>query len=206
MIIDFDLTRNDFELFKEFEIKYNKKYSPPSQRLARLSIFKSSLKDIRRRNSKRKTPSDAIFGIKRFSDLTPLEMGLNPQKYMKTQIKDSTSISGKLPILPTGDVIPDHLSYCGPYVQKNTDHPKRDLCGTPLDQKGCGCCYAAAIANHGQILYANMTYYKNNKDETKIEKLLFTPQRFIDTKHPIPGSHNNNRCCGGNSGIAIEGL
>ncbi|ELP86037.1 cysteine protease, putative [Entamoeba invadens IP1] len=202
---DFDLTKTDFELFKEFEVKYNKKYSTPSQRLARLSIFKSSLEDVRRLNSKRKSPSDATFGINYFSDLTPLEVGLNPQKFIKTQRKHSTSKSDDLPILPTGDVIPDYLSYCGPYVQNNTDHPKIDFCGTPLDQMGCGCCYAAAIANHGQILYANMTYYKNNKDEAKIERLLFTPQRFIDTKYVLSSGFSNKRCCGGNSGIAIEG-
>ncbi|ELP88715.1 cysteine protease, putative [Entamoeba invadens IP1] len=199
----FDLNKKDYDLFKEFEVVFNKKYLTPTERLHRFSIFKEKIADCRHRNSLRTSESDAYFNINQFTDMIEFETGLSPKRLIN--MKKSNLKKDDLPILPAGNVLPPSLSYCGPYVNQNTDHPKIDFCGKPINQLSCGCCYAAAIANHGQIMYANMTYYKNNKDESKIQKLYFTPQRFIDKEYSQYG-FSNKRCCGGNSGIAITGM
>ncbi|ELP90334.1 cysteine protease, putative [Entamoeba invadens IP1] len=209
-LAEFDYSKDDFSLFRDFEKAYSKKYITPAERLHRFSVFKNTLREIRFYNNKRKNPSDAHFVINKFADLTTAEMGILPLKNIEVPHTAKSSLKGyedfnTLPPLPEGDVLPENLSYCGDYVSKNTDHPQVDLCGTTVDQKSCGCCYAAAVANHAQLIYANYTYFKNS---SKISKLLFTPQRFIDTiytdyKFTPPAS--NKRCCGGNSGLALDG-
>ncbi|ELP84441.1 cysteine protease, putative, partial [Entamoeba invadens IP1] len=217
-LAEFDLSNDDFFLFKEFELKYSKKYETPAQRLSKLALFRDSLKKIRELNSQRTRKSDAIFGINYYSDLTPKEMGIVPHEHVSVPLDPQEINNGNkkgpksvrefntLPDLPEGDELPDYLSYCGPYVEYNTDHPKVDFCGEQVNQNLCGCCYAAAVNNQAQYVFANMTYYKNNKDASKVQKLLFSPQRMIDTVFTNPSTlSSNKRCCGGNSGTALLG-
>ncbi|EDR21846.1 cysteine protease, putative [Entamoeba dispar SAW760] len=201
---EFDLNLDDHSLFNQFQAKYNKVYETPSQKLYRFSIFKERVKLIRQRNAERTRESDAIFVINALTDLYPAEYGVVPPipidiSKLKGYDDHYNRDYNEPPPLPEGDILPVYHTYCGKYVVNNTKRDAVDLCGKQFNQGSCGSCYAASTANLGQYLYANISYYYNDKDINKTVKPLFTPQRWIDKA--IPGGTNlqiSRRCCGGN--------
>ncbi|KAL7711921.1 Cysteine protease [Entamoeba marina] len=207
----FDLNQDDPSLFKQFSFTYKKSYSTPSQFLRRYSIFKKNVETIRERNAERQTKHSATFAINAYSDLLPHELPISKMtletikqssiKLPNNNLKQSVVDSDYRNIdLPDGDNLPTMLSYCGSYVSDNTERAKVDFCGQQFNQGSCGCCYAAATSNLGQILYVNQSYSYNNDDITAVTKPLFAVQQFIDETQ----TSVTRRCCGGNPQDILE--
>ena len=155
------------------------------------------MKRIEELNSQRKKPSDAIFGINKFTDLMKEELPLNDINFIKKENsvkRDSGIVEYGYDIAtPEGDDLPKFLAYCGSYVQNNIDRPKIDFCKKDFDQGYCGSCYAASQANLAQYLYANLTY-KEGKEPTILN---FGIQVYLNDSK-CDDSWCNSRCCGGN--------
>lgn len=203
----FNLELSDDVLFEQFVEIFKKEYSTAEEKTQRFEIFKENVKNIRERNNARKHHWEALYDINMMTDRTMDEMkmkiSVSRREQMKERgLKEATNYGVNYhvnddyldpPPLPDNLNLPTNHFYCSDLVSKNTDRPKVDLCGETINQDECGCCYAAANANMGQILYANMSYYYNNMDSTKMKKPLFTPQRWMDNLE----NEQSKRCCGG---------
>ncbi|ELP85014.1 cysteine protease, putative [Entamoeba invadens IP1] len=203
-----DFNAPDLVLFSEFETKFNRRYLTPANRLARLAIFRSSLKKIRERSISNNLQK---YQINQFTDMYPSEISMGftaPKEF--DHIKSGDYPPADTPVdyynvnevdLPTGDRLPMNLSYCGDYVNYNTERVKVDLCGDGIDQGQCGSCYASAMANYIQIRYANISYYSNNRAASQMQKPVMSVQKLLDLTVKANVWENmlySYRCCGGN--------
>jgi len=193
------LAISDIEQFKQFKQQFSRNYADSVEEKLRFSIFKKNLREIEELNSKRTSPSDAYFGINKFTDRLPEELPpLNLQSMDLTKLKGYTyrivDFEG-IDISNITDDLPANLSYCGNYTSYNSGEDKTDYCGKTFDQRQCGSCYAAAQANLAQTLYAMET---KKKGEMIVEN--FGVQVYLNfTDYPEDADAKNKRCCGGNS-------
>ena len=195
--LDFDLERDDETLFQQFEDAFDKHYDQ-DERAVRKAVFAENVARARALNARRTSAEEALFGITKFSDLRSDELPSTALQTEELPVTMGVMASARLPTLPSGNNLPAQMSYCGNYVESNTDRPRVDLCGPAVDQKSCGCCYATALANLGQYHYANKTY-SMAYDKNAVQRVRVGFQRFIDIPRSV-----NARCCGGNSMRALE--
>ena len=201
----------DIDKFNKFKQEFGRKYANPSEERLRFEIFKKNVRKIEELNAKRTKNSDAHFGINKFTDKLPEELPISGVKPIKIEheeqwkqdfklVSDAALINRSYDIdTPEDNDLPKFFSYCGDYVQNNTNGLKVDLCGQTYDQANCGSCYAASQANLAQYFYANQSYNSNNGTA---EKPFFGIQYYLNNTAPYIGT--NNRCCGGNP-ITIYG-
>ncbi|ELP94715.1 cysteine protease, putative [Entamoeba invadens IP1] len=223
-IIQLTFAASPSDQFNLFTQKYSKVYQTPSERLYRYNIFLSNLREIDFLNFKDKL---AQYSINRYSDMLASELPLpeniepeigdaNNKGDINTNTKRVTRKPSDTPVdyshyhdieVPEGDRLPRNHSYCGSYVNYNTERPKIDLCGETFDQRGCGCCYASAGVNLAQILLANLTYYSSNKTLSRIQRYNLSVQRFLDLTDSTrvwDSAMVTYKCCGGFLGNAVE--
>ena len=182
---EIDLTKSNEELFEEFKLHFNKRYS-----------------DIEDENNRKAIFIERIEGMKKFNEKNPslkLEITKGLDKYAnefhygvshmnkEDKIKNLKEVQKKFNTfqqteLKRADNLPESYSSC---VEKTTDV---DLCGdVALDQGMCGSCYSASVAHYLQMEYTRKTYEKNKK----VEYVTPSFQQFLDC------TDSTNGCGGG---------
>ena len=206
----FDLQKDDEELFVDFIVKYNRKYSSDFEEQERFGIFRKNIETIRELNAQRIKNTDAFYDINEYSDLLDDELPLYHSENIPFSIhpRDNETMFepfkedkswNQIPYLPEGNNLPENHAYCGEYVKKNTNRPKIDFCGDVVSQGRCAGCWAVSLANLAQYLYSNLTYERYGCIKTPP---LFSPQRFLD----VATTKATKRCCGGNPKDAMDSV
>lgn len=97
-----ELMLNAESHFSSFLRNYGKEYSDAEEHAYRFKVFKSNLRRARRHQ---KLDSSAVYGVTKFSDLTPAEFR---RKYLGIR-KTSRSLRNihDAPVLPTSDLPTD---------------------------------------------------------------------------------------------------
>jgi cathepsin F len=164
--------------FVQFMRKYNKKYSSSEEFYRRLNNFKATMERVAEKNAKSRK---AVYGITKFSDLSPEEFQTN--FLMKNPIQVDKKPRDKNRVLPT--------------KLKNEDLPasfdwRQHGAVTPVkDQKQCGSCWAFSVTENIESMWILAKKATNST-------VNLSPQQIVDC------DTNDGGCNGGNTPTAYE--
>jgi len=165
---------DELKSFQDFMRKYNKQYSSQEEVQTRYLNFKESLRRIAAKNSN----SSAIFGVTKFSDLTPQEFRA---KVLMTPVMANRSPRDPSQILTNKNVaVPTTLDW-------------RDLGAVTAvkNQEQCGSCWAFSATENIESMWI-LAKKANN------ESLNLSPQQIVDCDSSDDG------CDGGNPPTAYD--
>ncbi|KAL1506001.1 hypothetical protein ABEB36_005439 [Hypothenemus hampei] len=163
--------------FLNYMRDFNKSYSDDVMFNKRLAAFQRSLEDIDRLNLNR-TNTSALYGLTKFSDLTPEEFLQLQNNKQNTALKNDNLISKR------------STSTYWPGIPKQIDWRDKHVVSKVKHQKDCGACWAFAVIETIESMKAIKT---NQLRELSV-------QQMIDC------SDYNNGCFGGDTCLLLRWL
>jgi len=122
------IDNNVEQKFRQFEKKYHKHYPNSQVRSAKLAIFASNLKLVDEMN---KVEGNDVFGVTKFSDLTPKEFRAKYLGWGKTEQPIPKAAEEK--VKPVATTLPNYWSW---------DTNKTGIISAVKNQEQCGSCWA----------------------------------------------------------------
>uniref|UniRef100_A0AC11CAI5 Cathepsin W n=1 Tax=Ovis aries TaxID=9940 RepID=A0AC11CAI5_SHEEP len=186
------------EVFRLFQMQYNRSYPNPAEHARRLDIFAQNLAKAQRLQEE--DLGTAEFGVTQFSDLTEEEF---VQLYGSRVAGEALGVSRKVGSEEWGESQPPTCDWRN---KPNTISPVRN-------QRHCNCCWAMAAAGNIEALWAIKF---NRSVEVSVQQLLdcdrcgngckggFVWDAFLtvlknrglasETDYPFDGSGKTHRC------------
>jgi len=149
------LSFEDSVLFEAWKEQYNKAYASPEEEALRFANFKLSIDRIAARQA---LSTSAVFGLTKYSDLSPEEFKSTLLGYNRPEERQNVGV------LPGGDVD----------APQTLDWRTKNMVTPVKDQGQCGSCWAFSVTENIESMYC----MKNSLDCTQLAPLA--PQEIVD--------------------------
>jgi len=149
------LSFEDSVLFEAWKEQYNKAYTSPEEEALRFSNFKLSIDRIAARQA---LSTSAVFGLTKYSDLSPEEFKSTLLGYNRPEERQDVGV------LAGGNVV----------APQTFDWRTQNKVTPVKDQGQCGSCWAFSVTENIESMYC----VKNNMDCTQLAPLA--PQEIVD--------------------------
>ncbi|XP_054169231.1 cathepsin O-like [Oppia nitens] len=179
---DNNIINNKFNCFVN---KYNKTYKTDSKEFyKRRDIFQDSLNHINWLNNQRISDNSAVYGITRFSDLTPQEFQQIIQKHVNNQSPKRRILKTKKRSFISSKELKTFLKD----VPQKVDYRQQNAVTKVINQGDCGACWALSIVETIETMVALKT--------SSLRK--YSVQQLIDC-----ANEDNKGCDGGDTCAAL---
>ncbi|XP_069680512.1 cathepsin O-like [Periplaneta americana] len=145
------------EMFKDFLQKYNKLYATNETEYSRrYNYFKESLKLIEEMNKNRPTNQSALYGVTRYSDLSPEEFA---ELHLQPSLPMHMNLSRLKGNQNTHAYRPKHVNSIykralADHLPSSVDWRKKNVITKVRNQKTCGACWAFSTVETIESMYA----------------------------------------------------
>jgi cathepsin F len=149
------LSFEDSVLFEAWKEQYNKAYTSPEEEALRFANFKLSIDRIAARQA---LSTSAVFGLTKYSDLSPEEFKSTLLGYNRPETRQDVGV------LAGGNIV----------APQTFDWRSQNKVTPVKDQGQCGSCWAFSTVENIESIYC----VKNNMDCTQLAPL--SPQEIVD--------------------------
>jgi len=165
----------EFRSFQDFMKKYNKQYASEEEKQTRYLNFKETIRRVALKNMN----SSAVYGINKFSDMTP-------QEFRNQVLMTSPIIANRTPRNPSTVLEAKQVS-----VPTSLDWRSMGAVTAVKNQEQCGSCWAFSATENIESMWI-LAKKANN------ESLDLAPQQIVDCDSSDDG------CDGGNPPTAYD--